>query len=70
VVKFRVAKGAKAAILGAKAPSDARPTGKQAPQPAARTRGKAAGSPPASTNVKASTGRTPAKVAGRTRGMT
>src|SRR5438067_10032047 len=41
VVKFRLAKGAKDAILEAKAPSDANPTGKQAPQPTARTRGKA-----------------------------
>src|SRR5689334_5529692 len=61
VVKFRMAKGAKDAILGAKAPSNASPTGKPAPQPPARARGKAAGSPPASTNAKESTARTPAK---------
>jgi len=41
VVKFRVAKGAKDAILGAKAPSPARQAGKQASAPAARTGGKA-----------------------------
>ena len=67
VVKFRVAKGAKDAILGAKAPSDASPTGKQAPQLIARTRGKA-GSPPASTSAKAPAARAPGKVAGRGRG--
>ena len=38
VVRFRVAKGAKDAILGAKAPSQA---GKQTSPPAARTGGKA-----------------------------
>jgi DNA-binding protein HU-beta len=64
VVKFRLAKGAKDAILEAKAPSDANPTGKQAPQPTARTRGKA-GSPPASTDAKASTARAPGKGVGR-----
>jgi len=41
VVRFRVAKGAKDAILGAKAPSPAGQTGKQAPPPAARAGGKA-----------------------------
>ena len=41
VVKFRVAKGAKDAILGAKAPSPAGQAGKQASPPAARTGGKA-----------------------------
>ena len=42
VVRFRVAKGAQDAILGAKAPSSpAGQTGKQAPPPAARTGGKA-----------------------------
>ena len=41
VVRFRVAKGAKDAILGAKAPSQAGQTGKQAPPPAARAGGKA-----------------------------
>ena len=41
VVRFRVAKGAKDAILGAKTPSQAGQTGKQAPPPAARTGGKA-----------------------------
>ena len=64
VVKFRVAKGAKDAILVAKTLSDANPTGKQAPLPTAQTRGKA-GSPPASTIVKASARRAPAKVARR-----
>ena len=37
VVKFRVAKGAKDAILGAKAPMEAGPIRKQAPQPTARS---------------------------------
>ena len=42
VVKFRVAKGAKDAILGAKAAPDAGSKGKQSPPPAAgRARGKA-----------------------------
>ena len=41
VVRFRVAKGAKDAILGAKAPSQAGQTGKQASAPAARAGGKA-----------------------------
>jgi DNA-binding protein HU-beta len=41
VVRFRVAKGAKDAILGAKAPSPAGQAGKQAPPPAARAGGKA-----------------------------
>ena len=41
VVRFRVAKGAKDAILGAEAPSPAGQAGKQAPAPAARTGGKA-----------------------------
>jgi DNA-binding protein HU-beta len=41
VVKFRVAKGAKDAILGAKAPSPAGQAGKQASPPRARTAGKA-----------------------------
>jgi DNA-binding protein HU-beta len=41
VVRFRVAKGAKDAILGAKAPSPARQAGKQASPPAARTGSKA-----------------------------
>ena len=41
VVRFRVAKGAKDAILGAKAPSPAGQAGKQAPPPTARTAGKA-----------------------------
>ena len=41
VVRFRVAKGAKDAILGAKAPSQAGQTGKQAQPPAARAGGKA-----------------------------
>ena len=41
VVRFRVAKGAKDAILGAKAPSPAGQAGKQAPPPATRTGGKA-----------------------------
>jgi DNA-binding protein HU-beta len=41
VVRFRVAKGAKDAILGAKAPSPAGQAGKQASAPAARTAGKA-----------------------------
>ena len=41
VVKFRVAKGAKDAILGAKAPSPAGKAGKQAPPPAARSGAKA-----------------------------
>src|SRR5256885_13939990 len=40
VIKFRVAKRAKDAILGAKAASDGGQMGKQAPQPTARTRGK------------------------------
>ena len=42
VVRFRVAKGAKDAILGAKAPSPAGQAGKQASAPAARAGGKAA----------------------------
>jgi DNA-binding protein HU-beta len=41
VVRFRVAKGAKDAILGAKAPSPAGQAGKQASPPAARAGGKA-----------------------------
>ena len=41
VVKFRVAKGAKDAILGAKAPSLVDQAGKQAPPPAARAGAKA-----------------------------
>jgi DNA-binding protein HU-beta len=41
VVKFRVAKGAKDAILGAKAPSQAGQAGKQALPPTARPGGKA-----------------------------
>src|SRR5438067_6981784 len=41
VIKFRVAKGAKDAILGAKAPLEASPMRKQAPQLTARMRGKA-----------------------------
>jgi DNA-binding protein HU-beta len=41
VVRFRVAKGAKDAILGIKAPSPAGQAGKQASAPAARTGGKA-----------------------------
>ncbi|MBV9490462.1 MAG: HU family DNA-binding protein [Verrucomicrobia bacterium] len=41
VVRFRVAKGAKDAILGAKAPSPAGQAGKQAPAPTARAAGKA-----------------------------
>src|SRR5918911_3299167 len=52
VVRFRVAKGAKDAIFGAKAPSQAGQTGKQAPPPTARTGGKT-GSAQASTNAKA-----------------
>src|SRR3954452_452661 len=58
VVKFRVAKGAKDAILGAKAPLEASPTGKPAPQPTTRTRGKV-GPPQASTNGKGSVRRAP-----------
>ena len=41
VVKFRVAKGAKDAILGAKAPSPAGQAAKQASPPTARATGKA-----------------------------
>src|SRR5918911_4158152 len=41
VVRFRVAKGAKDAIFGAKAPSQAGQVGKQASAPAARTGSKA-----------------------------
>ena len=41
VVRFRVAKGAKDAILGAKAPSPAGQAGKQASTPAGRAGGKA-----------------------------
>jgi DNA-binding protein HU-beta len=41
VVRFRVAKGAKDAILGAKAPSPAGQASKQASPPSARTGGKA-----------------------------
>jgi DNA-binding protein HU-beta len=63
VVKFRVAQGAKDAILGTKAPSQAGQTGKQVP-PTART-GAKAGSPQPSTNAKASTARASRKVAGR-----
>ena len=71
VVKFRVAKGAKDAILGAKTPSDAGQTGRQAPQPPGRTRGKAGSSAPPSTNGKASLRRAPAKkVARRSRRTT
>jgi DNA-binding protein HU-beta len=40
VVKFRVAKGARDAILGVKASSDAGSKGKQTPPPPKRTRGK------------------------------
>lgn len=40
VVKFRVAKGAKDAILGVKTPSDGGPKGKQTSQSAGRARGK------------------------------
>jgi hypothetical protein len=42
VVRFRVAKGAKDAILGAKAPSPAGQAGKPASPPRARAAGKAA----------------------------
>jgi DNA-binding protein HU-beta len=63
VVRFRVAKGAKDAILGAKARSQAGQTAKQSP-PAART-GAKAGSSQASTNAKASTVRASRKGAGR-----
>ncbi|MBV9998368.1 MAG: HU family DNA-binding protein [Verrucomicrobia bacterium] len=41
VVKFRVAKGAKDAILGVKAPLDAGSKGKQTPAATKQTRGKA-----------------------------
>jgi DNA-binding protein HU-beta len=41
VVRFRVAKGAKDAILGAKAPSPVGQAGKQASPPSTRTGGKA-----------------------------
>jgi DNA-binding protein HU-beta len=41
VVRFRVAKGAQDAILGAKAPSPATQAGKQTSAPATRTAGKA-----------------------------
>ena len=41
VVRFRVAKGAKDAILGAKAPAQTGQGGKQASPPAARTAGRA-----------------------------
>jgi hypothetical protein len=41
VVRFRVAKAVKDAILGAKAPSPAGQAGKQASAPAARAGGKA-----------------------------
>jgi DNA-binding protein HU-beta len=64
VVKFRVAKAAKDAILRVKAPSSARPTAKQAPPPTTRVQGKA-GSPQPSTNAKASTARASRKVVGR-----
>lgn len=52
VVKFRVAKGAKDAILGVKVPSDAGSRGKPAPPPTGRTRGKV-GPPRTSTGTKA-----------------
>ena len=64
VVRLRVAKGAKDAILGAKAPSPAGQRGKQAPPPTTRTQGKA-GSAQALTNAKASSARAPRKAAGR-----
>jgi DNA-binding protein HU-beta len=48
VVKFRVAKGAKDAILGAKTPSPAGQAGKRASPPRARTAGKAGSSRKAS----------------------
>jgi hypothetical protein len=63
VVRFRVAKGAKDAILGAKAPVQAEQTAKQSP-PAART-GAKAGSSQASTNAKASIVRASRKGAGK-----
>ena len=44
VVRFRVAKGAQDAILGAKAPSPAGPAGKPASPPSARAAGKAGSS--------------------------
>ena len=64
VIKFRVAKGAKDAILGAKAPSDAGQTGKQALPPAARLQGKAGAARP-SINGKASVHRAPTKKVAR-----
>jgi DNA-binding protein HU-beta len=63
VVKFRVAKMAKDAILGVKAPLQAGQTGKQV-QPTAPRTGAKAGSPQPSTNAKASTARASRKVAG------
>ena len=59
VVKFRVAKGAKDAILGVKASPDAAQTGKQAP-PTGRARGKASASTPG-TKPKAALTPGPAK---------
>jgi hypothetical protein len=65
VVRFRVAKGAKDAILlGAKAPSQAGQAGKQASPPTARAGGKA-GSAQTSMNAKAPTAHAPRKAAGR-----
>lgn len=69
VVKFRVAKGAKDAILGAKAPSDATPTGKQASAVVGRARRKVGSPSPASTTAQASGIRAPATVARRGRAV-
>jgi DNA-binding protein HU-beta len=63
VVKFLVAKGAKDAILGAKAPSQAGQAAKQGAPTAARA-GSKTGSPQASTNAKASTARASRKGTG------
>jgi hypothetical protein len=63
VLKFRVAKTAKDAILGVKAPLRAGQTGKQVPPTAPRT-GPKAGLPQPSTNAKASTAQASRKVAG------
>jgi DNA-binding protein HU-beta len=64
VIKFRVAKGAKDAILGAKAPPDAGPQkGKPTPPLASRARGNAGAPRPPSTNAKRLVARMPAQAA-------
>jgi len=71
VVKFRVAKGVKDAIFGAKMPSDAgQQKGKPAASPATRARGTAAAPSLPSTNAKRLVARMPAQAANRDQAST